>query len=111
MAITTVSAIYATTAPTKSGQVIAGRDPDSRVFRGTATVTGDGASSSFIFNLVDGTETIPFTPSGGIVFRSGGAATGTITVLTAVFTNTICTVTTSAAVNAATFIVSFEYWK
>jgi hypothetical protein len=75
---------------------------------GTATVTGDAASSTFDVNWIDGTKTLGFTPSAVICQRIGGAATSTIAVVSAgSITTTKFTVTTSANVNAATFIVGF----
>lgn len=110
MAITAGNAVYSGTGPAKTGQVIAGLETGdrARMLVGTATVTGDGASSTFDVNFVDGTEVLPFTPSGVICVRSGGAATNTISVLAVEsITATKFTVRTSANVNAATFIVSF----
>lgn len=114
MAITAGSAVYSGTGPAKSGQILASllSGDASRALEGTCTVTGDGASSSFDCNWIDGTEVLPFTPSGMLCQRSGGAATGTIGVVNCAITSTTkFTVTTDAAVNAATFIVSFRVWK
>lgn len=114
MAIATGNAAYSGTAPTFTGQQIVQNlsSPEAQYVKGTATVTGDGASSTFDVNWIDGTNTLPFTPSGMLCTRSGGAATGTISVVSAFPVNaTKFTVTTSANVNAATFIVSFLAWK
>ena len=114
MAITTGNAVYSGTGPAFTGQQIVQNlsSPEAQYVKGTATVTGDGASSTFDVNWIDGTNTLPFTPSGMICTRSGGAATGTIAVVSAFPVNaTKFTVTTSAAVNAATYIVSFLAWK
>jgi hypothetical protein len=111
MAITAGNAVYVGTAPTVSGQVIAstvGGPGEARTLRGSATVTGDGASSTFDVNFIDGTATLGFTPTVVICQRIGGAATSTIAVVSAgSITTTKFTVTTSANVNAATFIVGF----
>jgi hypothetical protein len=109
--ITAGNASYSGTGPAKTGQILAqsGLSGDAtRLLFGTATVTGDGASSTFDVNFIDGTEVLPFTPSAVICTRTGGAATNTISVLAVEsITTTKFTVRTSAAVNAATFIVGF----
>lgn len=115
MTITAGSAVFSGNGPASTGQIVAqaGLAGDaSRVLYGTATVTGDGASSTFTVNYVDGIVTLPFTPSGVICVRTGGAATSTISVVgVASITNTGFVVTTSANVNAATFIVAFVILK
>ncbi len=114
MAITAGNAAYSGSGPVFTGQVVAQNlgDPASRVLFGTATVTGDGASSSFVVNFIDGTNVLPFTPSGVICHRSGGAATASIYVQSvSSISSTSFTVNTSAAVNAATFVVSFYAFK
>lgn len=110
MAITAAAASFSGTGPSATGQVLAfgGNDLGTAfAYKGTATVTGDGSSTSFVINLIDGTKTIPFTPKGVICTRCGGAATATIGIVSAVADNKIITVTTTAAVNAATFTVAF----
>lgn len=115
MSITAGVASFSGAGPASTGQILAqaGLAGDaSRVLYGTATVTGDASSSSFTVNYVDGVVTLPFTPSGVICVRTGGAATSTISVVgVASITNTGFVVTTSAAVNAATFIVAFIILK
>jgi hypothetical protein len=114
MAITAGNAVYAGTGPALTGQILVQNlsDPDARYVKGTATVTGDGASATFDVNFIDGTNVLPYTPSGVICMRSGGAATASIFVNTvSAITATKFTVNTSANVNAATFIVSFIAWK
>lgn len=109
--ITTVNAVYSGSGPAKTGQIVAqaGLAGDAtRLLFGTATATGDGASAAFDVNFIDGTEVLPFTPTAVLCTRTGGAATGTISVVaTGSITATKFTVTTSANVNAATFIISF----
>lgn len=110
MAITTVAATYNGQGPAQTGQILAESglmDGASQLVAGHATVTGDGASSSFVINLIDGTKTIAYTPSVVIMKRNGGGSTGTVGVVNAVADNKIITVTTSAAVSADTFTVSF----
>ena len=114
MAITAGNAVYSGTGPAFTGQSLVQNlgNPEGVYLKGTATVTGDGSSSSFTANWIDGTNTLNFTPSGMLCVRSGGAATSSIAVVSAAPTSsTLFTVTTSAAVNAATFQVSFLAWK
>lgn len=114
MAITAGTANFLGNGPTESGQILAQSfsSDEARILRGTCTVTGDGSSSAFDCNYIDGTKTLSFTPAWINCVRSGGAATATISVVSCVPKSAAetkaFTVTTSAAVNAATFIVSFE---
>lgn len=114
MAITAGSVVWSGTGPTKTGQVLVESlgDPAARRLVGKCTVTGDGASSSFNCNWIDGTQVLPFTPTGMICSRSGGAATSSISIVSCVPTDaTTFAVVTSANVNAATFILSFIAFK
>lgn len=114
MSITAASAVYSGGGPTKTGQIMAQvpAGDAARFLIGSATVTGDASSSTFDVNFVDGTEVLPFTPTAVICQRTGGAATNTISVLAVEsITTTKFTVRTSAAVNAATFIVGFVILK
>lgn len=114
MAITAANSVLQGGQPTKTGQIIAQNlaDPAVRSIVGVNTVTGDGASSSYTVNIIDGTQDIGFTPSAILCNRSGGAATATIAVVSCVpVDGKTFTVNTSAAVNAATFIISFELLK
>jgi len=114
MSITAGSAVFLGQGPTVTGQILARNlgDPDSRDLKGTCQVTGDGASSTFNCNYVDGTVSIGFTPSAILCQRSGGAATSSIAVVSCVPTDgTKFAVVTSANVNAATFILSFVAYK
>lgn len=100
--------------PSKTGQIVVQglNDPFARAIYGTNTVTGDGASSSFTVNIIDGTQDIGFTPTAIVCNRIGGAATATISVVSAVpVDGKTFTVNTSAAVNAATFTVGFVLLK
>lgn len=111
MAITSGTAVYVGTGPSQTGQIIAhtsGGPSEAQRLSGTATVTGDAASSTFDVNFIDGTKTINFTPTLILCNRIGGAATATITVVSAVpVDNKKFTVNTSANVNAATYIIGF----
>lgn len=74
MAITAVSAVYATQGPTQSGQVLADNSASSSevalVFTGTAVL--DGTLTTFTLNFIDGTKTLSFTPSAVLVGAVGG---------------------------------------
>lgn len=109
MAITAGNMVYSGAGPASTGQILsqAGLAGDaSRVLFGSATVTGDASSTTFTVNLIDGTATLPFTPSAIMATRAGGAATSTISVVSVTsITATSFLVTTSAAVNAATFTI------
>lgn len=114
MAITAGNATFVGTGPSQSGQILAdGNLPGSlaRALFGQCSVTGDGASATFDCNYIDGTKTISFTPTNIICSRSGGAATGTISVVSCIpksgSENKAFTVVTSANVNAATFVLTF----
>lgn len=114
MAITAGTASFLGNGPSESGQILAQSlsGEANQALEGTCTVTGDAASSSFDCNYIDGTKTLSFTPAFILCNRSGGAATGTISVVSCVpksgSETKAFTVTTSANVNAATFIVSFR---
>jgi len=113
MAITSGTASFQGTGPAESGQILAAAlsSESNRNLSGNCTVTGDAASSTFDCNYIDGTKTLSFTPAFILCNRSGGAATGTVSVVSCVpksgAATAAFTVTTSANVNAATFIVSF----
>jgi len=74
MAIADVNATYTGLGPTASGQIIAGNQtgPVAQDLEFTGTATLDGSATSFNLNWIDGTATLPFTPSGVIVGVSGG---------------------------------------
>jgi len=100
MPITDVNAVLQAVAPTKTGQVIVTGPSDAQniVYKGLATAVSDGASTTFVLNWVDGTETLPFTPSGVVIFRCGGdEATDIYAVRAYSITNVHCTVKISGA--------------
>ena len=83
---------------------------------GTATFTGDGASTSATLNYIDGTATMGMgSPSVILCSRSGGSASASIDVVSIVDANDsgkTATVTFSAAPgNGTTVIVSFMLVK
>lgn len=113
MAITTANSTLIA-GPTKTGQILVQglNDPFARAIMGTNTVTGDAASSTYTVNIIDGTQDIGFTPTAILCNRIGGAATATITVVSAVpVDGKTFTVNTSANVNAATFTIGFMLLK
>lgn len=116
MAIATVSASYIGTGPTASGQILALGPGGLKelAYIGTATFTGDGASTTATLNYIDGTASLPFTPSAILAVRSGGAATASVSVVScadAANGNKTATVTFSAAPNAATIQVLFLIFR
>ena len=116
MSIATVSASYLPTGPTADKQIMASGPGSSAeiAYIGTATFTGDGASSTATLNYIDGTAALSFTPTAILACRVGGAATATISVVSVVDagnSNKTATVTFSGTVNAATIIVGFIILK
>lgn len=79
-------------------------DVQEPAFVATVTFTGDGATTAAVVNWIDGTQTLPFTPSAVICDIVGGndtvgvlrSAGGTVSAVTA----------TSATVNYSTAIAS-----
>lgn len=73
MAIADVVAVYNGQGPTGSGQIFAsatdaGSAAQELSFSGTAIL--DGAATTFNINWIDGTKTLPFTPSGVLISRA-----------------------------------------
>ena len=103
------SVVWQGSVPAETGQIIvqSGLGGDaSRTLFGLATVTtGDNSTATVTINFIDGTKTLPFTPSSVWVFRVGGAGTNTITVLAVEsITNKEAVARCSANLNAASFI-------
>lgn len=112
MAIASVNAVYSGLGPTASGQILAGQAQGGSAAQDlefTATFIGDGASTSATLNLIDGTATLSFTPSGLIVARAGKAAdtaAATINAFCSSVSNSVATIQFSAApANLATITV------
>lgn len=110
MAITVGTTAYLGKGPAESGQIVSFGGSELRNFAvGKVTLTGDGAASSATINWIDGTKTLPFTPSRVLAFRVGGNAAATISVasLTSV-TNTgaLCTLSAAPA-NTTTLDIVF----
>src|SRR5258708_4938883 len=111
MSIAAASVVYSGNGPVATGQVLANSSLSgnlSRILYGTATFTGDAASSTAVLNYIDGTAVLGYAPVAVIGNRVGGAATSTISVVSIVDNannGLSATVTFSANVNAATLIV------
>jgi hypothetical protein len=64
------------TALTPAGQIAwSFGDVQQPAFVGTVTFTGDTSTTAAVINWIDGTQTIPFTPSAVLVFLIGGTDT------------------------------------
>lgn len=115
MSITAVAASYQSTAPTVTGQVIAQTFPgnDSQFFRGTAIITGDGATQTAVVQLIDGTKTIAFTPAWATacVIAGGTDTSAQVVGVTALSTSNISVKFNPAIGNAATCKIAFEIAK
>jgi len=117
MAIAAVNATYLPSGPTADKQILAFGPGSSQeiAYIGTATFTGDGATTSATLNYIDGTAALNFTPSAILAARSGGNTTATISVVSAVDagnSNKTATVQFSAApTNGGTITVTFIVLK
>lgn len=47
-------------------------DAQEPAFRGQSTVTGDGTNTAIAVNFIDGTNAIPFVPTGVAITKIGG---------------------------------------
>lgn len=103
----TANLVYSSQGPTGSGQVFASATDSgtaAQAIEGTISFTGDASTSTVSVGYIDGTKTLPFTPSGIIAFRSGGAGTSTINALAvSSITNAGFTLTASATLTAAVY--------
>lgn len=112
MAVNPSNAVYFGQGPVAGGSGIlafGGSSMQELSYIGTATFTGDGAATSFFLQWIDGTNALPFTPTGVIAFRTGGNTTATQSVVSVnAISNTQCTVNFSAAPgNGNTALVAF----
>lgn len=81
MAITAQPIAYTGSgAPTATGQILAesGSDAQELAYKGFATFTLDGATTSATLQYIDGVNVLPFTPSGCVYGVCGGNATVTV---------------------------------
>lgn len=106
MAIPAQNGAYVTQGPTASGQVLVGNELTALAdaYIGTATFVLDGALTSAVLNFIDGTKTLPFTPTGIEAQTIGGTQLPVAAVAvqgTAVTDNTKGTVYFSGAGTAA----------
>ena len=100
MSINAVNITYTTSAPVAGGSTILAFGGSSLLefsYVGTATVTGDGSTTSATINLIDGTNVLPWVPTGLILQRTGGNAANSIVSYVSSVTNAAATVTFSAA--------------
>lgn len=117
MAITAQNASYRGQGPVGGGSTIlafGGSSMQELAYIGTATFTGDGATSTATLNYIDGTNTLSFTPTAVLAQRIGGTAAATITCYATdnADSGKTATVTFSAApANGATYIVAFFVLK
>lgn len=117
MAITAPNAVWAGSGvPQYSGQIVVtgGTDNQELAYKGTATFTLDGTTTAVTINLIDGTQTIPFTPSGVLANVSGGTqqAASPVQFTVKTITNTVITgVLSAAGTSANTVTVTFLVLK
>lgn len=118
MSITAPNAVYVGSAgvPAYSGQIIAsgGSDQVELAYKGTATFTLDGSTTAVVVNLIDGTQTLPFTPSGVLLNISGGTqqAASIIHADVKSITNTVINLVLSGAgTTGNTVVVTFIVFK
>lgn len=77
MAIPTVNMVWQGIGPTVTGEVLAASSVAgdmARTLVGTSTHVMDNSAVASDVNWIDGTATLPFTPSAVVVSRSGGSA-------------------------------------
>lgn len=117
MAIPDVNAVYSGVGPTASGQILAlggNGGQASQDLEATGTATLDGTLTVFNFNWIDGTATLPFTPSGAIVSVCGGTqpAAAVVSAIADSITATKCVIRLSGAgTNANTLKVAVRILK
>lgn len=117
MAITTSNPTYVTQGPTASGQILASGPSGMAelAYIGVSTLTLDGAATTAVINFIDGTATLPFTPTAVFAKAVGGnqPAAAFIDVETStISTNVSFTVKLSGAgTNANTLQVAFFVLK
>lgn len=108
----TTNAIYPGQAPVFTGQVLVRNlsSPDAQMYVGTASVTGDAASATWTVNFIDGTNVLPFIPSGVVVTKMAGVAATVLQSVTSI-TATSMLLTFSANLAASVFTVAFIAYK
>jgi hypothetical protein len=105
MALSNPNAVWLGTGPTQTGQILSsgGSDRQRFAYSGTCESTGgDGSDVAFIVGLIDGTKTLPFTPSAVMISRipattGANEAASSIVGSVSAIDNATFTVTLSAA--------------
>lgn len=107
MAITAANAAYVSgNAPTVSGEAKVGQSELDFVLVGQATLTLDGTLTAGDVNWIDGTKTISPTPTKVFLFRIGGTALASISMVSATaIGNAKFTATFSAAGTASNTLI------
>lgn len=118
MAIAAANMSFDGNGPSATGQILASRSGagnEARRLIGTATFTGDGASTSATLNYIDGTAVLGYAPSVILASRSGGSAAAAISVVSVVDNadngKTAVVNFSAAPAGAATVIVSLMVEK
>jgi hypothetical protein len=111
MAIPAQAAIYfGSQAPSATGQILAsgGADQTELAYKGRVQFVLDGATTSAVVNFIDGTQTLPFTPSAVLVSQTVGTqgpiAMSVSAITSATFTVTLASAGTSANTLGVVFL-------
>jgi len=110
MAITTLNPTYVNSGNLPlAGQILAsgGADQVELAYKCTWTITLDGSATTAALNIIDGTQTLPFTPSGILLNTSGGTqqAATPLSAIVVSITNTVVNIKLSAAGSSANTLV------
>jgi hypothetical protein len=87
-------------------------DAQEPIIFGFVTATGDGAATSVTVNWIDGTQTLPFTPTAVEVVRAGGSDTSLGLPFAKTITSTSFSLNfTVAPANTTTQVVVIKIYK
>jgi hypothetical protein len=119
MAITLSPANAATVLPAGAPAIGAGGQPivgpgdfQEPILFGYVTATGDGAATAVTVNWIDGTQTLPFTPTAVEVTRVGGTDTSVGLPFPKTITNVSFSLNFSVApANTTTQLVAIKIYK
>jgi len=116
MANTCSNPVYTPSGPTADKQILAFGPGSSAelAYIGTATITADNSGSTCTVNYIDGTAALSFTPTAILCVRTGGTATATVGIVSAVDaanSNKTFTVQGSATLPAGTVTILFLVFK